>query len=162
MSDKRHNFKPDTQTLSQLLSAKPLQRLIRGTQNQQILQKLMSEVVPAHIGDNITSCQIENSLLVIGVNNASFATLLRTYRQDLLFASERHRDLGQIKDIKIIIRQRKTEPYKTKRKQHPRPISPSDQSVKLIQSTANNCKNDELKCALSRLAAHMQLYKDSY
>jgi hypothetical protein len=154
------DFKPDAQALSKLLSARPMQRLIRGTQNQQVLEQLLTDVVPEPVYDNITSCQLDYGILTIGVSTASWATRLRAQRHDILYAAERHRSLGRLKDLKIVIRPAKAEKPKPRKKQHAPPKPLSHQTVEMVQAAAGGCENDELKCALSRLAANMQVYTD--
>ena len=156
-----HDSGPDAKVLSSLLSAKPLQRLIKGAKNQQALQQLIDDVIPNNIRNNITSCQIEYQQIILAVSSSSWATRVRAHQSDLLFGAERYyRSLGRLTGVKIIIRppsQKKPTPTK---KEHNPAKTPSKQTIELMQDAASGCEHEELKCALGRLAAHMQGYSD--
>lgn len=156
----KHTSEPDAKVLSGLLSSRPLNRLMKSAKHQQILQELIDAVLPQTIQNNITSCQVEQQQIIIAVSSASWATRLRAYRNDLLYAAERHRNLGQLTDVKIILRPPKQEKSVAKKKELPRAKSPAKPAIELVQDAASNCDHEELKCALSRLAANMQVYTD--
>ncbi len=155
-----HDFEPDAKALSGLLSSRPLSRLMKSAKHQQILEQLIEAVIPQSIRDNITSCQVEQQQMVIAVSSASWATRLRAHSNDLLYAADRGRNLGKLTSVKIILRPPKQKKRTAKKKQLPPARSPAEQSIEMVQEAANNCEHEELKCALGRLAAHMQMYTD--
>jgi hypothetical protein len=158
---RKHDSEPDAKALANLLSSRPLQRLIEGTKHQQILEQLIQDIIPKNILDNVTSYQIDQQQLVIAVTTASWATRLRAHRNDLLYGAERHRGLGRLTDVKIILRPPNAgKSHKKAKKELPLAPPPSEQSIDLVNTVASNCDNEELKCALSRLAANMQTYTD--
>jgi hypothetical protein len=153
------NSESDAKTLSDLLSAEPLKRLIRGANDQEILKQLITDVTPKNLFDNITSWQITHQQIVLTVTSASWATRLRAHRNDLLFGAERYfRSLGRLTDLKILVRPlQQKKPVQKKRKQIP-PKTPTKAAIELVQVAALSCDNDALKSALNHLADHMQLY----
>jgi hypothetical protein len=160
-----YNSKPDAKVLASLLSARPLKRLIKGAKDQQILQQLIDDVIPKNIRDNITTCQIEYQQIILAVGSSSWATRLRAHQSDLLFGAERYyRALGKLTGVKIVIRQPAQEKPIPKKKELKPAKAPTKPAIELIQDAASSCEHEELKCALSRLAANMQVYsdKDSY
>lgn len=149
----------DAQALSSLLTAKPLQQLLRGAKQQQALQRLLSEVIPESICKNITSWNIEDQKMVIKVPSASWATRLRAYQNDLLYATDRHPMLGKLNAVKITVQNVPQRKQINQNKRHTPAERPSQQAMDMVKATADNCQHHALKAALGNLLEKMQHYR---
>ena len=149
----------DAKALSGLLTAKPLQRLIRGAKQQEVLEQLLVEVIPDNIRKSITAWQLNDQQIVLSVASASWATRLRAYQNDLLYAADRHRRLGKLIAVKILVQNTPKRRKTTIRKQQEPAKKPSNQAVDFVKATAESCEHEALKGALSRLVEKMKDYQ---
>ena len=150
----------DAKTLSGLLTARPLQRLIRGAKQQQVLEQLLREVIPDNMFKHITSWQLADQQITLSVSSASWATRIRAYQNDLLYAADRHRRLGKLLAVKITIQNTPNKKKPTSQRQHTPAKKPSNQAVSLVKATADSCEHEQLKNALGSLVKKMQGYQD--
>ena len=151
--------KTDAQALSGLLSARPLKRLIRAAKQQQVLEQLLIEVIPENVMKGVSSWQIEERIMLLKASSASWATRLRAYQNDLLFAAERHPTLGKLYGVKISIQNRSQHKRSHSGKQHAPAQKPSQQAVNMVKTAADGCEHEELRVALDSLIQKMQTYR---
>lgn len=146
------DYTQDAKQLNTLLESRPLARLMEAAKRHRCLSELLHCVLPSEVIAHLTSFSLDGDTILLYAKNSAWATRLRGSTNDLIYAAERYRALGRIRHCKILVRPKKRPDNHPKRAQRPRRPNPTQGSIAVIQSLANDCEHDELKTALRQLS----------
>jgi len=113
---------------------------------------VISRTVPPNLLSDIQFCRIENDVLRITVSNAAVLARLRFSVSQII--DELAGQNIQVNEVNWHVSREKSEPQP--RKKVAAAVKGQDaQSAKLVESTANDMPDDELKRALLKMAKHL-------
>jgi hypothetical protein len=142
--------------IDKLLSAEnhELASLITRVRQLDRYSRRLRQLLPSPLCEHCRVADIRENKLIVGVDNAVWATKLRFYVPSLLpQLQQSHQELAGITRIKVLILQATSIPGSEQPQKHS--LQLSSENAAQLNSLAETIDDEHLRAALQRLASHV-------